>query len=118
MLIKTLCMAIIFFALAVYMQGAWIRCMRGMKIGEAIKDYGPEEHKKKKGTPGMGGIVAFALAPLAALAIYMCGQATRTEMMVIWSYPLLAGLVGFADDLLKAFRKSSEGLSSLQKLFS
>ena len=90
--------------------------MRGKKIGETIKDYGPAEHKKKKGTPGMGGFVAFILAPAAALAIYFCGAATGMEMITIWSYPLLAGLVGLVDDILKSLRKSSEGLRSLQKL--
>ena len=115
MLAKTTCLSVIFFAIAVYMQRTWIHWMRGIGIGEAIKDYGPAEHKKKKGTPGMGGIVAFVLAPVAALAINFCG-ATRAELLLIWSYPLMAGSVGLADDVLKSFRKSSEGLRSLQKL--
>ena len=109
-------LSVMFFALALYMQGAWIHWMRSRKIGEAIKDYGPAEHKKKKGTPGMGGFIAFILAPAAALAVYFCGAATRIEMIIIWSYPLLAGLVGLVDDMLKSLRKSSEGLRSLQKL--
>jgi phospho-N-acetylmuramoyl-pentapeptide-transferase len=117
MLIKTLCLSIIFFAVAVYAQGVWIRLMRGKNIGEAIKDYGPSGHRKKRGTPGMGGIVAYALAPFAALGIFWCGQATRGETVVIWSFPLMAGLVGLTDDLLKSVRGSSEGLRSLQKLF-
>ena len=105
-----------FFVLAVYLLGMWIRLMRNLQIGEAIKDYGPAEHKKKKGTPGMGGLIAFVLAPAAALTINFCGAATRMEMILIWSYPLLAGFVGLIDDLLKLFHKSSEGLRSLQKL--
>ena len=117
MLVKTMCLSVILFALAVFLQGLWIRWMRGKKIGETIKDYGPEEHKKKKGTPGMGGIVAFVLAPAVAFAICFFGAAGRTEMITIWSFPLLAGFVGLADDIIKSLRKSSEGLRSLQKLF-
>jgi phospho-N-acetylmuramoyl-pentapeptide-transferase len=117
MLIKGLCVALIMFAVAVYMQGIWIHCMKALNMGEAIKNYGPAGHKKKRGTPAMGGIVAFILAPAAAVLIYFCGQASRAEMTLIWSYPLLAGIVGLADDLLKSIRKSSEGLRSLQKLF-
>jgi len=116
MLAKTMCLSVIFFAVAVYMQRAWINWMRGIGVGEAIKDYGPAEHKKKKGTPGMGGFIAFVLVPAAAFAIILCGGSTRTEMISIWSYPLIAGLVGFTDDMLKSLRKSSEGLRSLQKL--
>jgi phospho-N-acetylmuramoyl-pentapeptide-transferase len=107
---------VIFFAVAIYLQGLWIRFIRGINAGEAIKDYAPAEHKKKRGTPSMGGLVAFVLAPAAAVLIHYCGQGTRGEMLIIWSYPLMAGLVGLLDDVLKSARKSSEGLSSLQKL--
>ena len=117
MALRTMCLSLTFFALSLFMQGVWIRWMKGMKIGETIKDYGPAEHKKKKGTPGMGGIVAFVLAPVVSLAVIFSGAGTRADMIVIWSLPLLAGTVGLADDLLKSFRKSSEGLRSLQKLF-
>jgi phospho-N-acetylmuramoyl-pentapeptide-transferase len=65
----------------------------------------------------MGGIVAFMLAPVAAFAIYHTGLGGRRDVFAIWAFPLLAGLVGLVDDLLKVFRSSSEGLRSLQKLF-
>jgi phospho-N-acetylmuramoyl-pentapeptide-transferase len=117
MKIKTLCLGLIFFASAVFLESLWISLMRNVGVGEAIKAYGPSGHKKKKGTPGIGGIVAFALSPIAALAIYHAGLGGRRDVFVIWAFPLLAGLVGLVDDLLKAFRSSSEGLKSLQKLF-
>jgi len=115
--IKILCLAIIFFAAALYAQGLWIALMRRMRIGEAIKAYGPERHMKKKGTPGMGGIVVFLLSPFIAGAIYFCGLSGRNDLIYIWSYPIMIGLVGLADDLLKYSSRSSEGLRSLQKLF-
>ncbi|MDR1132857.1 MAG: phospho-N-acetylmuramoyl-pentapeptide-transferase [Synergistaceae bacterium] len=117
MKIKMLCLGLIFFAAAVFLESLWISLMRNFGLGEAIKDYGPAGHKKKKGTPGIGGIVAFTLSPVAALAICGNGLGGRRDVFVIWIFPLLAGLVGLADDLLKAFRSSSEGLRSLQKLF-
>jgi phospho-N-acetylmuramoyl-pentapeptide-transferase len=117
MKIKTLCLGLIFFAAAAFLGHLWIVLMRGIGVGEAIKDYGPDGHKKKKGTPGMGGVVALALSPAAAAAVYLCGLGGRRDILVIWSLPALAGLVGLIDDLLKAFRASSEGLKSLQKLF-
>jgi phospho-N-acetylmuramoyl-pentapeptide-transferase len=115
-LIKTLCLALIFYSVSIYAEGTWVAFMRARRLGEAIKDYGPQEHKKKKGTPGMGGIVAFCLAPFMAASVYMCGMSDLRDMFLIWSYPMLAGAVGLADDALKARRHSSEGLRSLQKL--
>ncbi|MDR3280588.1 MAG: phospho-N-acetylmuramoyl-pentapeptide-transferase [Synergistaceae bacterium] len=117
MKIKILCLGIIFFSVAIYMQGMWIALMRRMRLGEAIKEYGPEGHKKKRGTPGMGGIVVFLLAPFMAGAAYLCELSGRNDLIYIWSYPLMAGLVGLADDVLKYSSRSSEGLRSLQKLF-
>jgi phospho-N-acetylmuramoyl-pentapeptide-transferase len=115
--IKTLCLGLIFFSVALYCQGIMIRGMRRISVGEAIKGYGPQGHVKKRGTPGMGGIVAFALIPFMAASMYFCGLAGRTELVKIWSFPMMTGLVGLADDLLKYFHRSSEGLRSLQKLF-
>ncbi|MDR1580322.1 MAG: phospho-N-acetylmuramoyl-pentapeptide-transferase [Synergistaceae bacterium] len=117
MKIKMLCLGLIFFAGAVFLESLWISLMRNFGMGETIKEYGPRDHKKKKGTPGFGGIVAFMLSPIAAIAIYHAGLGGRRDVFAIWVFPLLAGLVGLVDDLLKAYRSSSEGLRSLQKLF-
>ena len=36
--------------------GPWfIRLLRGKQVGEQIREDGPQEHKKKAGTPTMGG---------------------------------------------------------------
>jgi phospho-N-acetylmuramoyl-pentapeptide-transferase len=116
MTIITLSLSFIFFALTVYLEGIWIHVMRYLRVGEAIKDYGPQGHKKKRGTPGMGGIVVFILAPVMAYSAYHCDLSGAREMFYIWSFPMLSGLVGLTDDILKCVRKSSEGLVSLQKL--
>ena len=34
-----------------------IRKLKEFQIGEEIRDFGPESHFKKKGTPTMGGLV-------------------------------------------------------------
>ncbi|MDR1651447.1 MAG: phospho-N-acetylmuramoyl-pentapeptide-transferase [Synergistaceae bacterium] len=117
MALKIMCLSLIFFSAAVYLESAWIALMRRMRLGETIKVYGPEGHMRKKGTPGMGGIAVFMLSPLMAGSIYLCGLSGRTELVYIWSYPLMAGAVGLSDDVLKYVSRSSEGLRSLQKLF-
>src|SRR5437879_12530203 len=38
--------------------GPWlIRRLRELQIGEFIREEGPQEHKKKAGTPTMGGVL-------------------------------------------------------------
>ncbi|MDR1470934.1 MAG: phospho-N-acetylmuramoyl-pentapeptide-transferase [Synergistaceae bacterium] len=116
MTIKILCLSLIFFAVSLYCQGILIRGMRRFNMGEAIKNYGPEAHLKKRGTPGMGGIIALLLSPMMAWAACASGASDAGEMLRIWSYPALAASVGLLDDILKYRGRSSEGLSSLQKL--
>ena len=114
---KTLSLALGFFALALYGQGLWISWMHRFHLGEAIKAYGPQGHLKKRGTPSVGGVVALFLLPLAVAALYLTNTAGALDLAKIWSYPVLAALVGLVDDTLKLRRSSSEGLKSLQKLF-
>ena len=114
---KTLSLALAFFALALYGQGIWIGWMHRFHLGEAIKAYGPQGHLKKRGTPSVGGVVALFLLPFAVAALYLTNTAGALDLAKIWSYPVLAALVGLIDDVLKLRRSSSEGLKSLQKLF-
>lgn len=113
----TLAIAIVFFIAALFLQDRWISLMRRLDLGEIIKWYGPQTHKKKQGTPSIGGVVAMVLVPLAAAAVVSFSGASIEEAADIWTYPLLAASIGLLDDLLKKFRTSSEGLRSLQKLF-
>lgn len=104
------------FIAAVLMQSIWIRAMRRMSLGDAIKSYGPSGHEAKIGTPGMGGVVALVLLPLTVAIVSISGICDAREMMMIWVYPLAAAAVGLADDVLKKIHRSSEGLRSIQKL--
>lgn len=113
---KTFCLAFAFFSTALYCQRVWIKWMKKFQLGEAIKSYGPKSHFKKKGTPSMGGIVGLFLVPFVIVALYAVDIAGFGTLVKIWSYPVLAALVGFTDDTLKLVRTSSEGLASLQKL--
>jgi phospho-N-acetylmuramoyl-pentapeptide-transferase len=114
---KILCLSLAFFSAALYCQRLWIRWMLRFSLGEAIKSYGPKGHLKKRGTPGMGGVVALVLVPFLVAALYALRVATLGSLAKIWAYPLAAAMVGLVDDGLKRWRHSSEGLKSLQKLF-
>ncbi|MDR0616401.1 MAG: phospho-N-acetylmuramoyl-pentapeptide-transferase [Synergistaceae bacterium] len=114
---KILCFALALFSAALYAQGMLIRLAARFGIGQAIKEYGPEAHFKKAGTPGMGGLVALALVPFLLAFSRAIGTAGLREMAYIWAYPVLAAIVGLSDDILKLRGRSGDGLKSLQKLF-
>ena len=93
--------------------GPWfIARLRKLQIGEAIRTDGPETHKKKAGTPTMGGTLI--LASLIIPTLLWCDLSNR----LVWVSLFVTtgfGIVGFLDDYRK-LRVSKKGLSGKVKL--
>ncbi|MDL2308088.1 phospho-N-acetylmuramoyl-pentapeptide-transferase [Bacteroidales bacterium OttesenSCG-928-B11] len=90
-----------------------INILRKKQIGEDIRDLGLAGQMEKKGTPTMGGllIIASILVPVLLLTklhnIYIILMIFTT----IW-----LGILGFADDYIKVYKKNKDGLSGKKKL--
>jgi len=78
-----------------------------------VREDTPEQHKKKKGTPSMGGLMT-----IGALVISTVLWADLTNRMLLTSLALTVGFgfVGFLDDYLKYKKKNSKGLAGKKKL--
>lgn len=113
---RALAICLLAFFLALFLQRGWISWMRRLKIGQAIKRYGPEAHMKKAGTPSMGGVVALAVTPPVLFLAARWELAAPRDLLALWAYPFIAASVGLLDDVLKFLSRSSEGLKSLSKL--
>ena len=87
-----------------------------LKFGQNIYELAPEAHKKKQGTPIMGGLV-IALAGFAA-ALLFCKYDAQGVSLLLAFFILAFGnlLIGFADDMTKIRRGKNGGLSPKQKL--
>lgn len=95
--------------------GPWvIRKLREMQIGQYIRAEGPQEHRKKAGTPTMGGVLIVLSAAVPTLL-----WADLSNIFVLLAlFSLLAfAAVGFGDDYAKVAKKHSRGLTGRQKLF-
>lgn len=86
-----------------------------LKIGQPIREDGPQGHITKAGTPTMGGaaIVGGAVFAYVVSDLYN-GIYTRTGLLVILAIAG-AGLVGFLDDWIKISRERNLGLTSRAK---
>ena len=83
-----------------------------LKFGQNILHY-VEDHKKKQGTPTMGGIIfIFAITMVSAFFLGKGSRLAIISLAVFFAY----GLIGFLDDLLKIKRKDNLGLRPYQKL--
>lgn len=109
---------ILAFVLEIVFQRFWIARMKEMKIRQVTKLYGPSWHEQTKtGTPTMGGVVFLPVLVISLLvASHMDRAVDLRNAAVIVSYPLLTSAIGFLDDWVKHSRRSSDGITSLQKL--
>ena len=93
--------------------GPWlIRRLRELQIGQYIREEGPQEHKKKAGTPTMGGVLI-----VLSTAVPVLLWADLTNPFVLLSLFALCGFaaIGFIDDYAKVAKKRNLGLTSKRK---
>ncbi len=96
--------------------GPWvIRKLRELQIGQYIREEGPQEHRKKAGTPTMGGVLIVLSTAVPTLL-----WADLTNVFVLLALFSLAAfaVIGFRDDYAKVARQHNRGLSGWQKLTS
>lgn len=88
-----------------------IPVLKRLKFGQTIREEGPKWHKKKSGTPTMGGC-GFLLITLIFTFIFTKNQSVRFSVC----FAALYGLIGFLDDSIKIFFRRNLGLNEKQKL--
>jgi phospho-N-acetylmuramoyl-pentapeptide-transferase len=95
--------------------GPWmIGKLREWSFGQHIREEGPQSHRKKAGTPTMGGllIVASIVAPTLLWAD-LHNQYVWLALLGLVGF----GLIGFMDDFAKVTKKRNLGLTSRQKFW-
>jgi phospho-N-acetylmuramoyl-pentapeptide-transferase len=90
-----------------------IRFLRKKQIGEIIREDVPEGHKKKIGTPTMGGIIML-LSVGISLTLWARLSNFYVQLAILGTYWM--GFVGFIDDYLKNIKKMKKGLIGRYKL--
>jgi len=93
---------------------AMIRKLTMYKIGQSIRDDGPQTHLSKAGTPTMGG--ALILVAVAISTVLWMDLGNR-QVLTALTVTLLFGGIGFVDDFKKLQGGSSKGLSARAKYF-
>ncbi len=122
--------AIIAFGVTAVLGYVMIPWLHKLKFGQTILDIGPKWHKKKQGTPTMGGIMFIVGTVLAVVGTFatdkiMGGDLIGGENLVtegfytrFWAGLIMAlgfALVGFLDDYIKVVKKRNLGLTVVQK---
>jgi len=90
-----------------------IEKLRQFQISQYIREDGPEAHKKKAGTPTMGGVL-IAIAILLPTVLWS-DPANPFVWLVVCSTAAF-GAIGFADDYIKVVKRRNLGLTARAKL--
>ena len=88
---------------------AWLR---RLKVGQHVRDDGPQTHLSKQGTPTMGGVLIIAALTISVL---LWSDFENKYVWVVLFATLAFGGIGFWDDYLKVVKKRSTGLRAYQK---
>lgn len=106
----TLTALIISFVVGPYM----IRKLTQYKVGQSVRDDGPQTHLIKAGTPTMGG--ALILVAIALSTLLWADLGNRFIWVVLIT-TLGFGAIGWIDDYRKVVYRNPKGLSAKAKLF-
>jgi phospho-N-acetylmuramoyl-pentapeptide-transferase len=94
--------------------GPWlIRKLRELQIGQYIREEGPQEHKKKAGTPTMGGVL---IVLSTAVPVLMWADLSNAFVMLSLFALLGFAAIGFIDDYAKVAKRRNLGLTGKKKI--
>ena len=103
---------IVSFVISALLGPVVIPFLRRLKVGQTVRDEGPQAHLKKNGTPTMGGI----LIMIAVVVTSLLYVKDFPKIIPILFLTLGFGLIGFVDDYIKVVLKRSMGLRAWQKM--
>ena len=93
---------------------AMIRRLTRYKIGQTVRDDGPQSHLSKTGTPTMGGTLM--LVAVAVSTLLWADLGNRYVWLVLL-VTMAFGAIGFVDDYTKLVGQNPRGLAARYKYF-
>ncbi|MCE5387107.1 MAG: phospho-N-acetylmuramoyl-pentapeptide-transferase [Acidithiobacillus sp.] len=93
--------------------GPWVIArLRWYKIGQMVRNDGPETHLAKQGTPTMGGALIVLVVLVTTL---LWSDLTNPMVWIAMLTTLFFGVIGFLDDWRKLRKRNSKGLTARAK---
>jgi phospho-N-acetylmuramoyl-pentapeptide-transferase len=93
---------------------AVIRKLTALKIGQSVRNDGPQTHLIKAGTPTMGGVLILMSVAITTL---LWADLSNDYVWVALATLTGFGVIGWIDDWRKVVEKNSRGLPSRWKYF-
>lgn len=107
------CAAVTGVLLSLALGPGFIRMAERFSIVEKIREEGPKGHKRKQGTPTMGGLLILAAVIVPTL---LWSDLSNVYVWLAVGTTIALGAVGAVDDLIKARGRDRTGLGKKAKL--
>ena len=109
--------AILAYVIGVILGKLLLPVLYKLKFGQNIYELAPEAHKKKQGTPIMGGLIFAGASIAATLLAHGRGVPLMQNMALAMILMALGNMgIGFADDMTKIRGGRNEGLTPKQMI--
>ena len=89
---------------------AWLSAL---KVGQMVRNDGPQTHLVKTGTPTMGGVLIIVAVTITNL---LFADLTNPYIWLLLFVLITTGTIGFIDDYRKIVHKNPKGLSAKAKM--
>lgn len=109
---RTIMAALTALAVSLAVGPVFIRYLTARKLGQPIREVGPQTHFDKAGTPTMGG--ALILISVLVSTLLWADPANRYVWTVLFVTAAF-GMIGFVDDYRKLKHNDSRGVSARAK---
>lgn len=94
-----------------------IPVLKKLRVGQKISIFVGESHRRKEGTPTMGGLIFIIPTVLVTLALILTDKVSYTSNLGIVLLVFIGyACIGFLDDFLSIRKGDNEGLTVYQKL--
>lgn len=118
LLTKSIFAIMIGFLTSVVLGLIMIPLLKKMNVGQRISIFVGNSHKKKEGTPTMGGLIFIIATFITTFILLVTKKIEFTNnlkiiLLVFFGY----AFIGFLDDYLSLKHHANEGLTAFQKLF-
>lgn len=118
LLTKTVIALMAGFLVSTFLGFLIVPLLKELRLGQKISSYVGTTHKRKEGTPTMGGLI-FILGSLLTIAYLIFAKKIdyTANLGIVLLVFIGYAIIGFIDDLLSVKKGNNEGLTIYQKLF-
>ena len=117
-LAKSVLALMIGFIFSTFLGLILIPLLKRLNVRQRISIYLAESHRKKAGTPTMGGTIFILATFISVIALFLMGKLDFSYNLLIVLFVFISyASIGLIDDLLSIKRNSNIGLTEIQKIF-